>query len=213
MKLSKVITLIVLLSTANLAQAALIYDNGIATADSGRCAETSGACNASWSVFDDFTIGSSSEVTSISWTARIYNGISDYNFSNIWIYDADPVFDAGSLLFSTSDAGTLSANGLGANFYDIEISGLSVNLAAGTYWLGMQHDTTAGYATVAMTGVFDNATQWSNGGSGSLNDDQPEFAFKINGEPRITTIPEPITFVLFSFAIMCLCFSKRNRKA
>lgn len=209
----KAISLILFLSVANLSQAALIFDNGVATADSGRCAETSGACSASWSVFDDFILGSSSEITSISWTARFYGGISDYNFSNIWIYDADPVFAGGSLLFSTSSAGALSANALGADFYDIEISGLSLNLTAGTYWLGMQHDTTGDFATVAMTGVFDNATQWSNGGSGSLNDDQPEFAFKINGEPRITTIPEPITFVLFSFAIMCLCLSKRNRKA
>jgi len=188
--------------------AGVIYDNGTATGDSARCAETSGACSGSWTVFDDFVVGTDSEITSISWTARFYAGLSDYNFSNIWIYDNDPVFASGTQLFSFSSAGTVTASGLGSNFYDIALSGFSQTLAAGTYWLGLQHDTNASYATVASTGAVNNSTQWQNDGAGNRNSGQPEMAFKIHG--NAIEVSEPAYFGLFILLSLSLLSTRRH---
>lgn len=148
------------LGASSFANAGLIFNNGSAISDSSRCAETSGACSGTWTIFDDFTVTNDSHITSVSWTAILYGGISDYNFSNIWFYDNDPVFDAGKLLFSHSAAGIVVANSLRANAFDITLSGFSKLPTSGTYWLGIQHNTDTNYGTVATTGRTINATQW-----------------------------------------------------
>jgi len=197
------------LSVSGFVNAGLIYDNGSAIGDSFRCAETSGVCSGTWTLFDDFIVSDDSNITSITWTAILYGGLADYNFSNIWIYDNDPVFNSGSLLFSHSGAGTLVANGLINNAYDISLTGFSEMLTSGTYWLGIQHNTTSNYGTVARSGNPINATQWQNSGSGSKYASQPELAFRINGIP--TDVPEPSTLAIFALGIMGLA-SRRYKK-
>lgn len=197
------------LSVSGFANAGLIYDNGPAIADSDRCAETSGTCNGTWTLFDDFIVSNDSDITSVTWTTNLYGGLGDYNSSNIWFYDNDPVFGSGNLLFSYSDAGTTVANALGGNFYDITLSGFTETLMAGTYWIGIQHNTTSNYATVAMSGTSVNATQWQNGGAGARISSQPELAFRINGNS--TEVPEPSTLAIFALGIMGLA-SRRFKK-
>lgn len=198
-----------LLALSGLASAAVIYDNGVATGDSNRCAETSGACSGTWTIFDDFTLSADSEITSISWIANLYGGESDYNSSNIWVYDNDPVFNSGTLLFSYSSAGVVTSNALGFDFFDITLNGLSEVLSAGSYWLGIQHDTTANFATVAQTGFIDNATQWQNGGAGARFDAQPEFAFIIEG--NAVEVSEPSILALFGLGLLLLTSRRVNK--
>jgi len=80
---------------------------------------------------------------------------------------------------------------------------------AGTYWIGIQHNTTSNYATVAMSGTSVNATQWQNGGAGARISSQPELAFRINGNS--TEVPEPSTLAIFALGIMGLA-SRRFKK-
>jgi hypothetical protein len=194
----------IIIMLSSLANAALLYDNGVATEDSGRCAETSGICNGTWTIFDDFVISADSEITSISWTANLYGGQSDYNSSNVWVYDNDPVFNSGNLLFAYSAVGTLTANSLGSGFFDITLGGLSEILSAGSYWLGIQHDTTANYATVASTGFSDNATQWQNGGAGARLSGQPELAFTVDGNAVEVSAPSAIAILGLGLLMLSL---------
>jgi len=195
------------------ANAALLYDNGVAIGDSNRCAETSGRCSGEWALFDDFTLSNSSTIEAISWTANLYGGSSDYIGSNISIYDADPVFSGGSLLFSISSLGTLSANSLGGNFFDITVNSLSETLMAGTYWLGMQNDTLANYGTIARSSSFLNATQWQNDGAGFRFSGQPELSFRIEGQ-QLSTVPAPAAVWLIGAGLIGLIgMRKKSPKA
>lgn len=197
------------------AQADVVYTNGPALADSNRCAEDSGNCNGSWVVFDDFTLTAATSINSIKWTTVLYGGLSDYFGSRAWIYSADPVFGGGTLL-KTIDLqlnGT-TANGIHADAYDIVIAGLNIELGAGTYWLGMQQDTTANFGTVACSNCGSgNGTQWSDNGAGHRLGPNLEFAFSIEGTPVQTNVPEPAPLALFGLAALGLAASRRKAAA
>jgi len=193
------------------AQAGVVYSNGPANGDSNRCAEDSGACHGSWVVFDDFTLTSATSINSIRWTTILYRGLSDYLGSRAWIYTADPVFGGGSLLKTIDlQLNAVTANGVRSDAYDIVISGLDIQLGAGTYWLGMQQDTNASYGTVACSSCgTGNGTQWSNDGTGFRNPTNHEFAFSIEG----SDVPEPAPLALFGLAALGLAASRRRKAA
>ena len=183
------------------AQAAVLYNNGAAASNSSRCAEDSGACSGTWTVFDDFTLSSAATITDIKWTTYLYGGLSDYNGARAWVYSADPVFGNGTLLATVvTQVGSPARSSLGGNFYEIDLSGLSISLNAGTYWLGIQHDTTASYATVACTTACrsGNSTQWQNSGAGMRNYDAVSYAFSLESN-QIST---PATLALLGFGLI-----------
>jgi hypothetical protein len=172
------------------ANAATIYNNGSGFADSTRCAEDSGACAGTWTVFDDFVVSSPTILTDIFWTSTLYGGLADFNGIRAWIYDADPVFGGGNLLHTIgTQAGNPTANGF---FFDVQLTGLTINLQPGTYWLGMQHDTTSNFATVAcIVGGCEsagNSTQWQNDGTGVRLVNGREYAFSL--ESNITAVSD-----------------------
>ena len=186
------------------AKASTIYNNGAAASDSTRCAEDSGQCDGTWTVFDDFVVSSASTVTDIFWTSTFYGGLSDFNGIRAWIYDADPVFGGGNLLHTIgTQGGNPSANG---GFFDVQLTGLSINLLAGTYWLGMQHDTTSNYATVACIsggcGNTGTSTQWQNDGAGFRNADGKEYAFRLESVPDSGSALALLSFGLIAFSAL-----------
>lgn len=200
------------LALAAPASAALLFSNGPATGDSSRCAEDSGACSGAWTVFDDFTLGSNSTITSISWTAVLYGGLADFNGARAWIYSADPVFGGGTLLATVAVQGANpTANGLGSGFFDLTLN-TSIDLTAGTYWLGLQHDTDNNFATVARssTGTGAVATQWQNDGAGFRNGNQPSLAFRIDGRELVSDVPEPTSIALAGLALSALVWSRKR---
>jgi hypothetical protein len=181
------------------AKANTIYNNGAADADSGVCADDSAACFGTWTVFDDFVVSSATTVTGIFWTSALWGGSSDLDSIRAWIYDADPVFGGGNLLHTIAPQdGSPSGHDALNDFYgfdlffDVQLTGLSINLLPGTYWLGMQHDTISDQATVACIldgcGNTGNSTQWENDGLGPRNFRGNEYAFRLEG--NIAAVPD-----------------------
>jgi len=137
-------------------------------------------------------VSSATTVTDIFWTSALWGGPSDLDGIRAWIYDADPVFGGGDLqhTIATQDGQPLGNATLNALygfdlFFDLQLTGLSINLLPGTYWLGMQHDTISDQANVAciLDGCGDtgNSTQWENNGLGPRNLRGNEYAFRLEG--------------------------------
>lgn len=201
------------------AQGAIIYDNGAAAKDSGRCAVTAG-CGSVWTVFDDFALNSAQTITDIHWTVVLAGGIADFNGVRAWIYNADPVFGGGTLLATIplqGGAPTLNAplNAIFSSifyrtaYYDVDLSALSINLAAGTYWLGMQVDTNWFPASIACTAncYSGNSTQWADDGATYKAIPGQNYAFTLEGT---TSVPEPLTFPLVLTGLALIGFQHRR---
>ena len=197
-----------LASVALHANAGVVFDNGPMVAVSTHCAETSGACGGQWTVFDNFSLSGSTTVTGIGWSVRAYGGRSDLRGVKAWIYSADPVLSGGVLLAQIPEqTGAPVANGA---LYDVMMSGLSIDLEPGTYWLGMQIDTSVNYASVgAANPNAGTATQWQNGGTGDRGFISEELSFKILGD--IHPIPEPNSLALLGFGLAGLAVCRRKR--
>ena len=195
------------------AQAAVVYNNGAAAGDSGRCAETSGACGGTWTVFDDFTLSSAATITDIKWTVFLTAGLGDYTGARAWVYSADPVFGSGVLLNTVvAQLGAPTQSSLGGNFYDIDLSGLSISLGAGTYWLGMQHDTTSSFAAVACTEPCSgHSTQWQNNGIGYRLGDNDDNGRKYAFSLESNAVPTPATVALLSIGLVGIGAARRKQ--
>jgi hypothetical protein len=98
MKPVKLVCTSVLAALSINVHADVLYSGGPATGNTNRCAEDSGACSASWVVYDSFTLAAQSHVDSVSWTAVLFGGLGDYRGGRAWIYDNDPAYQGGTLL-------------------------------------------------------------------------------------------------------------------
>jgi len=125
--------------------ATILFDNGPASGPDSNLRNTA-ETGITQRVFDDFTLFDDSEITGFEWLQHDRNDIQYLN-TEIRIHSGLPV--AANLLFMTNVVATRAPNATGPLFvlwdgYDYSVTGLSVSLSAGTYFLGLNTNALVG---------------------------------------------------------------------
>lgn len=123
----------------------VLFDNGSFSGPQNNLRNTA-ETGFSQRIFDDFTLLNDAEITGFEWLQHDRNDIQYLN-TEIRIYDGLPI--AANLIFTTNVVATRTPNATGTLFelwdgFDYSVSGLSINLSAGTYFLGLNTNSLMG---------------------------------------------------------------------
>jgi hypothetical protein len=185
--------------------------------------------------YDDFTLGGNTTVTEVF--ANFLDASTGLGFASAsWeIRSGVSTGNGGTLVASGSGAATSTATGrFGFNLteFQVMVSGLNVNLGAGTYHLGVRVDDGIGYISTtsgqdlgpggdpnpAVTGspiangnsFFNSAAFSANwiptSDPGAFGPGTWDFSMGVNG-----VVPEPGTFVVLGTALAGLVSLRRRR--
>ena len=198
------------------AGASTLWNNGGPTAVTGGfCDQNGGSCGfAGWTVYDDFQLASAASVGGLTYSTYIMSGnpAASYASTNysIWTVNPGSAYGTGPIVSGTV-TGTVSANGVGGSL--ITISGLNIALGAGTYWLGLQNNTTDGSTSVyvpSTSSFLGAASQAANGGA-YINSPLPDASFTVES----LGVPEPATWALMlgGFGLAGVALRRRTSAA
>ena len=195
------------LSIATTSQAALIFDNGPADG----LKPTWNIDSPTWTAFDDFTLGSNTVVTGFDYNAWEFSD-SPY-ISTIWQITAGSANSGGAVLASGTTVATRTPNGLvtpsnPSNGFLHTIGGLALNLAPGTYTLGISNDS-AGTRLAIASGPGTGQTLGSGLYQNSTLRTGDHMSFRIYGNTN--TIPEPTSVALMGMGVAGICVMRRRK--
>ena len=206
-----VITCLLLLVIPKPVEAGIIWNNGSVTGAGSNCDFTGGACpggDTGWTIFDDFELTEEEIVTGLTYDSYFSAGTTaDYVSTNWSIYDGDPLlFGAGALAASGNVVASLSADSF--NTTTFTVTGLYVDLPAGTYWLGYENVLTSGAVTLdaASNGsALPGFKQESDDQSHPFNYTTGNTVFTIEGAQDVAPEPGSLWLAMLAGAA---CFAK-----
>ena len=174
-----------------------------------------------YTIYDDFKIASQSVVTGLSWVQFEQSPVI-YTSTTLTVYRGIPV--PSNLVSTREVTATRVLNGLASDTsglplpnatllgYEYSVSGMSLNLAAGTYYLGIHNnvDVRFGVTLVATgegaIGATDGFYQLAGGG---LETKSGYTAFALRGTP----VPELGTLAALGWAFGAYVVWRRRRRS
>jgi hypothetical protein len=159
-------------------------------------------------VYDDFNVTSSG-----GWEVNgVYGNfldLSDVTTANWEIRSAVSSGNGGTLVASGTSAAavTSSTDSFGGTLYNVSITGLNFDLAAGTYWLGIQPVASAFGYVVTTSGANAVGTPGGNNGNSFFSDNYGDnfqsttndFSLGVNGTAQ--SVPEPSAWAMLFISL------------
>ncbi len=167
-------------------------------------------------VSDSFTLLNSSTVTGFNF--GVWESPGDTLTSVDWSVNAEE--NAGTLFGSGTAKGAnltdqfISVNQYGYDIDKITVTGLNVNLGAGTYWLTLQNATVPSGDLVFWdenSGIDCRSSGCPSKASENSLGTLPAESFDINGSVNGGTVPEPGGFTLFGSGALGLAGMLRRK--
>lgn len=188
-----------------------LWDNGSSLNSSMRCNQNGSVCgDTGVTIYDDFSLYNSANITGFTYDSSFSGSYVSTNWS-IWKSNPSINFAAGPA-FSGTIAGRLTSL---SRFADLRVtvSGLSVDLGPGTYWLGLQNNLTSGVSSYlsSNTNRLGVAIALGNSGTqyGALTNDA---SFSVIGTAAVAAIPEPTTWAMMLVGFGMIGATARYRR-
>jgi len=204
MTIKKFFAVIAVTLIGGLAQAGVVFDNGAPADNSYHCISGPNVCMGSgtWTVYDQFSLDSPTTVGGFAnWNLGQVEQF--YSATNWSIWTSTPT-NGGTPLYAGSSKATLSFD---RGYVLATVDGLSLDLAAGSYWLGITH-------VLSWHSVWTYAVS-GNGQADALALDEstyafdslPDMAFVVTG-----VVPEPQTYAMMLAGLGLAGAVARRRK-
>jgi len=199
----------VVLSVSSIGNAALIYEQDISNVATGHDPFTYKFA------YDDFTLNANYSIDTITVNAFANVGFSD-NIGNMdWEIRSVVGSIPGSILYSGNISAVVKTDtGLdfsGWDLVDYTIDIANINLPSGSYFLGLKanlaenvHITLINDPVNISQALVANDTGYSSYWHGK------DFAFRLEGVA--TSVPEPVSLVLFGLGLAGVRFSRKRNK-
>jgi hypothetical protein len=186
------------------ASASVLWNNGTTTGSGGLCNNDTFGCGGGglgWTVYNSFTLSNTDTVTGLTYDSQFLSGLASYVSTNWSIWSTNPYTSFAS---GPAYSGTLTGvNSADANSMTLTtITGLSVVLTAGTYWIGLSNnlsgsDDQSSYGAVSSLNTGTSTYQLLGDGE-RLNNPANQEAFTIDGTSGISATPLPAGLPLFA---------------